>query len=96
MRATAPPGSASGLELEDELVMADPDLVAVSERDAASDSTALYVNAVGRAQIGNDETRGRVAHHGVVAAHVGVVEHDVIVRKPPDPSGRPGQRMSFS
>jgi hypothetical protein len=42
------------------------DPVAVSERDAASDSTALYVNAVGRAQIGDRETGVRVADHGVV------------------------------
>jgi hypothetical protein len=60
--------SVSGLDLEDELVLADADPVAVGERDAASDSTALYVNAVGGAQIGNDESSARVAYHGVVAA----------------------------
>ena len=36
------------LDLEDELVMADPDPVTVGERDTASDSTVLYVNTVGR------------------------------------------------
>jgi hypothetical protein len=72
-----------GLNFENEFVMAYADPVAVSERDAASDSTALYVNAVGRAQIGNYETSARVADHGVVAADFGVVEHDVITASQP-------------
>ena len=88
--------SVSGLDLEDELVLADADPVAVGERDTASDSTVLYVNAVGGAQIGNDEGSARVADHGVVAADFGVVEHDVIVRKPANASGRPDQGIGLS
>ena len=83
--------SAPRLDLENELVMADPDPVTVSERDAASDLAVVYVNAVGRAQIGDDESSARVADHGMVAADLGVVLHDVIIRKPADPGGRPDQ-----
>ena len=87
--------SAPRLDLENELVMADPDPVTVSERDAASYSTVVYVNTVGRAQVGDDEDTARVADHGVVAADLGVVQHDVIIRKPADPSGRPDQGMDL-
>lgn len=41
-------------DFEDEPVLANADPVALGQRHAASDSTSLYDNAVGRAQIGDD------------------------------------------
>ena len=74
---------------------ADADPVAVSERDTTSDPTVFYVNAVGRAQIGDDENCARVGDHGVVAADFHVVEHDGQSERPADPSGRPNQGIDL-
>jgi hypothetical protein len=47
-------------------------------------------------QIGDYETGAGVADHGVVTADFGVVEHDVIVREPAYPGGRPNKVMARS
>jgi hypothetical protein len=70
-------------------VTADQNPVAVGERDASTDSTALSVNGIGGAQIGDDEAGAGVADHGVVAAYFRVVEHDVVIGEPADPSRIP-------
>src|SRR4029077_8213528 len=63
------------------------DPVAVGQRRSAADAFVTHVDSVGRAQIGDHETRAGVDDDGVVAADIGVVEHDVVVGQPTDPGG---------
>src|SRR3954451_11408835 len=52
-------------------------------------SAAVDLDAVGRAEVVDDPRAARRAYLGVVARHVGVVEHDVAVARAPQdrPSG---------
>ena len=81
-------------DLEGELVVADADHVAVAERRRAADPLSPDVDAVGRAQVGDDEAGAGVDDDGVMAADVDVVEHDVVVGQPSDPGGDRGQGMA--
>ena len=81
------PAYVSRGDLERELVITDADPVAVGQRRSAADAFVAHVDSVGRAQIGDHETRAGVDDDGVVAADIGVVEHDVVVGQPPDPGG---------
>jgi hypothetical protein len=73
--------------LERELVITDADPVAVGQCRGAANAFATHVDSVGRAQIGDHETGAGVDDDGVVAADVGVVEHDAVVGESPDPGG---------
>src|SRR5215208_2500037 len=75
-------------DLERELVIADADPVVVGQRRRAANAFATDIHTVCRAKIGDDETCAGVDDDGVVAADVGVVEHDVVVGQPSDPGRR--------
>jgi hypothetical protein len=49
---------------------------------------ALHLHPVGGSQIGNHKSGSGIDDYGMVAADLGVVENDVIVRKAPYPCGR--------
>src|SRR5436190_22387764 len=55
-------------DLERELVIADADPVAVGQRRRAPYAFVPHVDSIGRAQIGDHETRAGVDDDGVVAA----------------------------
>jgi hypothetical protein len=72
------------------------DVVTVGKICAGADSLALHLDTVRRPQIDDHETGSGVNDDGVVAADVGIVEHDVVVGKATDPSGRGVQRIVIS
>ena len=86
----------SEADLEGELVVADPDLVAVGKVRGGLDRLPLDLDTVGRPQIDDHEARSGVHDRGMVAADIGVVEDDLVVVISPNPSGGGTQLMELS
>ncbi len=81
-------------DLERELVVADADPIVIGQRRRAPNTCIVYVDTVGRSQIGDHETCTSVDDDGVVAADIGVFEHDVVVGEPADAGGGGVNRYS--
>ena len=77
------------LDFEGEFVVADADAVTIGQGSGGANSLVLHLDSVGRAQIADDEAGSGVDDDGVVAAHVGVIENDVVIGQAPDPGGGP-------
>ena len=74
----------------------DADVVTVGQVRAGADSLTLYLDTVGRPQIGDQETGSGVDDDGVVAADEVIVEHNVVVRPASDPDRRGLKRKVVS
>ncbi len=87
----------SALKFEGELMAADADTVAVAEAVALGRIRSCRTcTPLADCRSVIDETASGVDDHRVMAADLGVSEHDVVVGQPPDPGDVRLQRVSVS
>ena len=81
-------GPASGLERE--FPVADPNAITRAQFGAGVDPFPAHPDAVRRSQIGDEDRPTVIGDDGVVAADLGVGQHDVVVGAATYPGGRAG------
>jgi hypothetical protein len=84
------------VKFKDELGVANPDLITISEGRISNDSRALQLYSVGRPRIVDHETGPGVNDDCVTAADFRVRQDDFVVGQAADPGGRPLHRIALA
>ena len=75
-------------------MIADADVVAVPQRGRGADTLVLHMHSIGRPQVVDDVAGAGVDDDGVVAAHIGTGQDDVVVAETSDPGLGRAQRVT--